>query len=245
MSFVKECCTRPPVQSNYSPKGAITKLGDLDIYETVDKTSKRMLILIYDIFGMTPNPKQFADIVGASGYRVVIPDVFRGKPYPEEGFPPKDFTELMAWVKTAGSWDNIVKPDLVNLIAHYKKQVVTSFGIFGFCFGGKMSVLAATHLSDDIKGAGLIHGSMIEIDEANYVKAPILLVPSKDEPDMLPFAKIVKERLGEDSCVHVRLEDMFHGYAGARGDFTNELNRKRVDETIELLVKFFDKHTPN
>jgi len=41
MSIVEECCTRPPVKSDYSPKGEIIKLGDLDIYETNDKTPKK------------------------------------------------------------------------------------------------------------------------------------------------------------------------------------------------------------
>jgi len=191
---------------------------------------------------MTPNPKQFADIVATSGYRVVIPDVFRGAPWPADNFPPKDPTVIKPWMLKAGSWEDVVKPDVLSLLTHYKKQGVTSFGMFGFCFGGKMSVLAAQHLSEEIKVAGSIHPAMIETDEANNVKIPILLIPSKDEPDLIPFANIVKEKLGEDSCVHVRFDDIFHGFAGARGDFTNEFHRKKVDETIELLIKFFDKH---
>ena len=52
----------------------------------------------------------------------------------------------------------------------------------------------------------------------------------------------MKERLGEDCCEHVRFDDMVHGFAAARGDFKDELTRKRVDEVLELLINFFKKH---
>ena len=58
----------------------------------------------------------------------------------------------------------------------------------------------------------------------------------------VPFYNILKANLGEDKCAHHRFDDMHHGFCAARGDLTNDLNRKRVDEALDLLHQFFKKH---
>lgn len=58
------------------------------------------------------------------------------------------------------------------------------FGIFGFCWGGKISVLAASKIND-IRVAALVHPSFVSNSDADKVKAPMYLLPSKSEPDMV------------------------------------------------------------
>ena len=92
--------------------------------------------------------------------------------------------EILDWITVAGSWPDKIKPDVINVIEHYKKQGITSVGIFGFCWGGKISVQAGADLNE-IKGAGLVHGSFISLEDAEAVKCPVLLLPSQNEPDMV------------------------------------------------------------
>jgi len=102
MSLPNACCTLKPVESTYTPKGKETTLGDLVIYETGDSTSPNLLICFYDIFGFHPVTKQVCDKLGEAGWRVVMPDFFRGKPFPLENFPPKDRQLIMDFVSTIG-----------------------------------------------------------------------------------------------------------------------------------------------
>jgi dienelactone hydrolase len=91
MSFTSECCNTPPVESNYSPKGTDTQFEDFTIYETGElKKNGRLLICVYDIFGFHLVTKQVCDKLASCGYRVVMPDFFRGKPISQENFPPKE-----------------------------------------------------------------------------------------------------------------------------------------------------------
>jgi dienelactone hydrolase len=91
MSIPKACCTLPPVESNYEPKGTISTLdGGLEVYETGVVDSERLLLCTYDIFGFHPVTKQFCDKLGSAGYRVVMPDYFRGQAFSLENFPPKE-----------------------------------------------------------------------------------------------------------------------------------------------------------
>jgi len=243
MSMTKECCTRPVIESDYQPKGTDVVLGNnLRVYQAGDLSSKRVLIAAHDIFGFHPNTKQFCDQLAKDGFLVVLPDFFRGSPWTPDNFPPKDMQELFDWIAKAGAWE-IVQPDIAHVLEHYKKGGATGFGIFGFCWGGKVSIRAVSEdFSNDILGAALIHPSFVDEKDANATKRPILFIPSKNEADMVPLYKIVQERLGEDAAEHFRFDDMTHGYAGGRGDFKDELNKQRVEETIALVSKFFNKH---
>ena len=92
VSIVPEHCQKaPPVESNYTPIGVTSSLGDMLIYETGNQTSNKVLISVYDIFGFHENTKQVADILAAEGgYYIVMPDYFRGSPFDVNNWPPKE-----------------------------------------------------------------------------------------------------------------------------------------------------------
>lgn len=165
-----------------------------------------------------------------------------------------------------GDWDSVVKPDLINIVNHYEKDGVTDFAIFGFCWGGKVATLASIHLSDKFKASGLIHPSSVTNDEAVDVKIPMYLMPSSNEPDMvsllylrfmlysrfqitqiyfqIPFYEQLQTKFGNNSG-HRRFDDMTHGFAGARGNFSDPLIQERVNEVITTLGDFFDQNLNN
>ncbi len=46
------CCSIPPVQSDYQPKGSIKPFGDFNrVYVTGPEKSDNALVCVYDIFG--------------------------------------------------------------------------------------------------------------------------------------------------------------------------------------------------
>jgi len=134
-----------------------------------------------------------------------------------------------------------VKTDVINVINHYKtNENISEFGIFGFCWGGKISTRAAIEVPD-IKAAVLIHPSSVTNEEAEEVNAPIYLLPSRGEGNMLPFYMVLQEKYGSN-CGHRRYDDMNHGFAGARGNFSDPLNILRVTEVIDITGNFFDRN---
>lgn len=75
------CCSIPPVidQTNYKPKGTYEKVGHFEkAYVTGPPDAHTVLLGIYDIFGYFNQTLQGADILADKGYRVVLPDFFRG-----------------------------------------------------------------------------------------------------------------------------------------------------------------------
>lgn len=92
---------------------------------------------------------------------------------------------ILAFIEKKGSWNKTTKTDLLAVIEHYKKtEGITSVGIFGFCWGGRIALDAAIEL-EDIKAAGLVHPALCQNEEAESVKCPMILLPAKDEPDMV------------------------------------------------------------
>jgi dienelactone hydrolase len=63
--------------------------------------------------------KQVCDKLAAAGYLVVGPDVFRGKPWSMDKFPPKPEDNFMPWLQ-GFSWD--VSHDLAASKYAFTKQ---------------------------------------------------------------------------------------------------------------------------
>jgi len=241
-----ECLHNKAIAADYEPLGSEIIIGNLTVYEyeAPDNANKnRMLIGAYDAFGFGyDNIKQVVDqlAVQNGGFKAILPDFFRG----EILNPDSSSDEILEWLTTVGNWDSVVKPDLINLIRHYQNEGVEHFAIFGFCWGGKVATLAAIELSEYFKASGLIHPSLVENSEAVDVKIPMYLMPSQDEPDMEPFYEVLQNKFGDNSG-HRRFTDMMHGFAGARGNFSDPLIQTRVNEVITTLGAFFDRNLLN
>lgn len=101
---------------------------------------------------------------------------------------PEEYAE---WSERVANWDTIVQYDIRNIINHYSsEQGISRYGIFGFCWGGKISTMAATHVPE-IKAAGLVHPSSVTNDMAQNVQAPMYLFPCLDDPDFVSFSVVL------------------------------------------------------
>lgn len=78
------------IEGDYIPRGRIINIGNLPVYEAIDNIDKkRMIIAVYDIFGWASNNmKQVTDQVALQygGFRVVLPDFFRGDHWDVDDF---------------------------------------------------------------------------------------------------------------------------------------------------------------
>ncbi|CAO3637435.1 unnamed protein product [Cunninghamella blakesleeana] len=243
MSYSQACCTVKPVVSNYEAVGTIETIGDLPVYVTGPKDAKYAIVIIYDIFGLHPNAKQFADIVATRGFKVVMPDFFRGKPCSPEllGDRPK----LMEWIGKVGTIE-IITPQLNSVIQWLRADGINSGGLVGFCWGAKIGAqFSAIDSPRFFAGLSFIHPSFVDVKDAETASAPVLAIPSKDEPDMTEYMEVLYKKPFGSLCKHVRFDDMEHGFAAARGDYNDEHNVKRTTEAIQLTVDFFQEAIVN
>ncbi|KAJ2235312.1 hypothetical protein H4R99_002562 [Coemansia sp. RSA 1722] len=234
MSFPAACCNTPPVKADYTPKGHKTTVGEMQCYFAGPTDSKRAILVNYDIFGFHANVLQLCDILGDLGYRVALPDLLRDNPLTENDLGmPGVFEEFK---NTRGSWQSI-KPVYQEIIGQLRAGGASSVGLIGFCWGGHMVVSALTEL-DGLVGGAIVHPALIADGDLGKINAPLLVIPSKDEPDFQADFDSLKSKPFFSKCHMQRFDDMFHGFCGARGDWANEVQAKRANDAIKLVVKF-------
>ncbi|KAJ1860251.1 hypothetical protein LPJ73_001455 [Coemansia sp. RSA 2703] len=234
MSFPAACCNTPPVKANYTSKGTKGKIGDLDCYFAGPSDSKRAIMINYDVFGYHANVLQLSDILGSLGYHVVLPDILRSKPLEEADLGKP--AVLNEFANTRGSWESN-KGDYTATRDFLRSKGAESIGLIGFCWGSHLVVSALTEL-EGYAGGAIVHPALIADGDLGKVNAPLLVLPSKDEPDYTENFAGLEGKPFFDKCKMVRFDDMFHGFCGARGDWSNEVQAKRANEAIALIVNF-------
>ncbi|KAI9018483.1 Alpha/Beta hydrolase protein [Phycomyces nitens] len=238
MSFTHACCTIPPVKSDYQPTGVTETIGDLTVYRAGPKDAKKAILVIYDIFGFYPNTKQFCDILANHcGYKVIMPDFFYGKPYKPEDMG--DIPKLLSWIAKNGSFE-VIYPLVQRAKAKLQEEGIVAAGIVGFCWGAKIAV-QVTAVDPFFAAASLIHPSFIDVKDAEKANAPILAIPSKNEADMTEYMAVLAKKPFGPLCEHYRFDDVHHGFAASRADWSNEVVRKRATQAIQLTANFFNK----
>ncbi|KAJ2851533.1 hypothetical protein IWW36_001017 [Coemansia brasiliensis] len=237
MSFPEVCCNTPPVKATYIAKGARNTIGDLECYFSGSKDSKRGILVNYDVFGFHANVIQLCDILAEMGFYVVLPDLLRGKPLTEADLGKPDV--FSSFTQNAGSWA-VIKQEYAKVLGHFKDNGVTAVGVIGFCWGGKMVITALSEL-EGLAGGAIVHPALIETGDMAKVNAPLMVLPSQNEPDFTAEFDSMKDKPFFSECYMERFDDMFHGFCGARGDWGNAEQAKRANDAIKLLVGFFSR----
>ncbi len=162
----------------------------------------KALLFIYDIFGYFPQSIQGADILATSDtdheYAVFIPDWFEGKPADISWYPPDTDEKGKAlgnFFQTTGA-----PPATAQKVPAFMKEIekqyssISTWGVVGFCWGGKIVSITTSTDSTPFKAAAEVHPAMVDPSDAENIKIPLCLLASKDEPkeDVEKFEKNLK-----------------------------------------------------
>jgi len=237
------CCKIPPVvDEGYSPKGKYIDLNGTKTYVTGPDSAEAALLSVYDIFGFRNQTLQGADILAYSDtehpYQVFVPDFFEGNPANITWYPPDTEDKQKAlgdWFQTAAPPKHLPKIPAFLDAAEKQNSNIKSWGIIGYCWGGKMASLIAGKQTR-FKAAVQTSPAMIDSTDAEKVVIPMMVLASKEEP-----AEEVK-KYGEALKVkkHVEtFEDQLHGFMSARGDLKDEKVRGEYERGYKLTLQFF------
>jgi len=208
--------------------------------------SDNAIICVYDIFGYFPQTQQGADLIASAlKTTVYMPDFFEPhSPFPAEKFPPRTpdaKAELQAFFAgTANPTASLNK--LVafghNLKADGKKKV----GVYGFCWGAKVTLLGGKE-DTPFTSLATIHPAMLSAEDAQKLTIPLAIYISKDE-SVDEYNKILQILSKKPFAVqndHKHYANMFHGWAAARGNLENAENKKEYEDVYTRLAAFFHK----
>ena len=203
-----------------------------------DNEIKSAIILVYEIFGITPHIKNFAKILASKGYLVYVPDIFHrieknvNLEYNQEGF--KEGLSL----KEKIGWDYPVM-DIVALGSLLKQKYKVT--CYGFCFGGSVA-WRASQKSFLFDNAICYYGSSI----------PDFLDKKINNPVMVHFGKL-DSGIPEDKILNVKsfskdqnFKVEIYEYDGADHGFNCEdrksYNAEASKSALERSIAFIDNH---
>ncbi|KAI2464901.1 alpha/beta-hydrolase [Annulohypoxylon bovei var. microspora] len=246
------CTEILPVSSDYTPKGTYETIAGLKTYVIGPPSPQIAIIDVYDVFGPAPQTLQGADRLSASlNALVLVPDFYYGV-YMQEAWMPPDTEEKKALIANfrgdqADIPKNVAKLIEVRKVAGEKwPSTGDRWGVFGLCWGGKVTVLASGKGNEGpgrvFKASGTAHPGALAAEDAEALTAPHICLASPGEPaDVVAQYKEILARPGKIGVVET-YDTMFHGWMGARSNLNDEKNKSEYERGYNQVAEFFGKY---
>jgi len=231
------------VAKNYNAKGGYTTIEKMKTYQTGPAEAKHAILVIYDIFVFFPQTIQGADILAYGNskkpFKVFMPDWLDGNAADISWYPPdtpEKGQKLGNFFQTVA-----VAPKLLGRIPGVLEQLnkenpgIESWGIVGYCWGGKVANLASMK-DTPFKAAAACHPAMVDPADAPSVTIPIALLPSGDE-DKDAVAKY-QEALKVKNKVEW-FPDQIHGWMAARSNLEDAKVKEEYERGYKILLEWF------
>ena len=198
------------------------------------------LVVIQEWWGVNDHIKSVADQYAKRGFRVLVPDLYRGK----VGLDAKEAEHLM----TGLNFGDAAGQDIRGAVQHLKKTGSAKVGVTGFCMGGALTVLSAVNVPEMDAGVIWYGYPPLEYVDAKKIRMPLLgHWATQDQAFAIGGVDALEKKLRE---ANVKFE--FHRY-NARHAFANETaDQKKLDmlkydpQAAELAwqrtLEFLGKH---
>ncbi|KAJ5503092.1 hypothetical protein N7463_005966 [Penicillium fimorum] len=211
------------------------------IWECVCST-KRAILLPTDVIGHRFLNAQFiADQLAATGYLVVMPDLFHGDSVPLNR--PASF-DLMAWLKgPPGHLPNRVEPVVHAILKGMKSNMdCERVGALGYCFGAKYAVRLLQPGLCDV--AYVAHPSFVDAEELHAIQGPLSIAAAEID-SIFPTLKRhesedILAKTGQPYQINL-FGGVEHGFA-VRADITKPIIRLAKEFAFLQAVAWFEQY---
>lgn len=191
------------------------------------------IVVIQEWWGINDQIQKVADRFVQEGYRVLIPDLFRGKVTLDEA----EAAHLMQSL----DFGDAASQDVRGAVKHLKAEGCTQAGVTGFCMGGALTVLAAVHTPEADAAVSFYGYPPPDAADTTTIKMPLMgHFANNDEFFAIAGVDDLEKRLKE-----AKVDCEFHRY-DAKHAFCNE-ERPNYDPAAARIawhrtVEFFAKH---
>lgn len=124
------------------------------------------LVVIQEWWGLDQQIKDVADQLAQSGYRALVPDLYRGK----LALEAKEAEHLMGDL----NFGEVAGQDIRGAVLHLKKTGSPAVGVTGFCMGGALTLLSAVHVPEADASVVWYGYPPLEYIDATAIKKPIM-----------------------------------------------------------------------
>ncbi len=123
------------------------------------------VVMIEEWWGITDSIKQMADKLANAGFRVLVPDLFRGR----KAVVPDEANHLVEDL----DFGDAAKQDIRGAVHYLKATGSKKVGVLGFCIGGALALLAAMN-DAEVDAVVTFYGvTPPEAGDVGQIKAPV------------------------------------------------------------------------
>lgn len=124
------------------------------------------IVMLEEWWGVTDHIKRTADELAAAGFRVLIPDLYRGR----TAAVGDEANHLMQGL----DFGDAATQDARGAAQYLKSTGSKKVGVIGFCMGGALALLAAMYVPDEFDAAVTFYGfPPPEAGDAGSIKVPL------------------------------------------------------------------------
>ena len=223
------------------------------VYKPADGQRYPAIVVIEEIFGVNANIQDIARRFAAEGYVAAAPDLF----HRAGRLLTVAYTDFPGTAKLReGLTDDHLVGDLSAVVAYLQSNDSVSrseVGITGYCFGGRVSYLAACRVPG-IGAAAVYYGGGIVPREGQ----PVVGTPLIDQTDQITAA-VIGFFGGQDRGIPVEAVDRIRDTLKAKGktadihfypeaahgffcDDRESYNKEAADDAWGKTLTFFERH---
>lgn len=208
---------------------------------------KPAILLLMEVFGLTPHIRDVAARITQEGYLVLVPDLYyRELPHNKFSYDEVELARTMALRLDLKS----TEADIGVALAYMKSQPDVNpdkVGVAGFCLGGGLTLLAACRFPTAIAAAASFYGFYGIALEAWFAMMPALTAPVYfflgDADPFIPLDQVSQietrlQELGKDYTLKIYLNADHGFFCHERSNY----NQLAAEDAWHELTRFFGKH---
>ncbi|MES2406221.1 MAG: dienelactone hydrolase family protein [Pseudomonadota bacterium] len=211
--------------------------------EPAQGSSAPGIVVIQEWWGLNDQIKGVADQFAAAGYRVLVPDLYRGK-------LTLDAAEAEHLMKDL-DFSDAAGQDIRGAVQHLKNTGSPKVGVNGYCMGGALTVLAAVFVAESDANTTWYGYPPLEYVDATKIKAPMLgHWGTRDQFFAISGVDALEEKLKQAGVGYeFHRYDAKHAFANEESDTRNLPPLGYSPEAAKLAwqrtIAFFDKQLRN
>ena len=203
-----------------------------------------VVVVIHEIFGLTPWIRSVADQLAADGFIAIAPDLMTLMNLPGTPEDGPLGAQATAAIRTL---DRKVVQRQLDAVARYGMALPAAtqkYGVVGFCWGGTVSFEHALR-SPDLDAAVVYYGGTPGGADFAAIRAPVLGLYGGDDNRVnatIPVAASGMRAVGKSYESHV-FPGAGHGFLRAQSDSARRAaNSEASAEAWPLTIAFFRQH---
>ncbi len=198
------------------------------------------VVVIQEWWGLNDQIKGVADKYAAAGYRVLVPDLYRGK-LTLDANEAEHLMNDLDFADAAGQ-------DIRGAVQYLKGKGSPKVGVTGYCMGGALTVLTAVFVPESDANATWYGYPPLEYVDAGNIKAPLLgHWGTQDQFFAIDGVDALEEKLKKAGVGYEFYRyDAKHAFANEEADSKNlpplGYNPEAAELAWQRTLTFFDQN---